>query len=457
MRKVKKTRSLEDQPKINPDWQPLLKRSSFSFPWKKFLIAIIIIGIVVGSGIFTTTYAYPVIKKNVVCAMRFNSGKYLILFQNNNELRASGGFIGSFAVIETNSGKVKNISFDTNIYKRDWQFTQTNDVEPPGVLKNFCPDGKWQMRDSNWAVDYPEAAQKVAWFYQQEGGTPVDGVIAIDATFFEEILKIIGPIKLPEYNTTITSEDFFPDIQYKIEKEYYSDPRNIAIYEPKSILKDLAKNILPAFENKKNYYPMIKSIYSNLAHKHIMLYFSNKNAQDFALEKNWAGQIITTEGQDYLHINYSNLGANKSSLKVEEEVRVQTNKQNGALVDNVRIIRTHKGTNDWPDGENRSYARILVPQGTKILSIAVDGQDVLKDIEVSNVNNKTQFAFWIKIKPGTSKITEISYQLPENIDQNNYSLYWQKQAGTLGDQLELEFSGQKLFSGYVSEDKLISL
>jgi hypothetical protein len=52
---------------------------------------------------------------------------------------------------------------------------------------------------------------------------------------------------------------------------------------------------------------------------------------------------------------------------------------------------------------------------------------------------------------------EISYQLPENIDQNNYSFYWQKQLGTLGDQLELEFASHQLFSGYVSEDKIISL
>ncbi len=378
----------------------------------------------------------------------------MVLFQNNNELRASGGFIGSFAVIETSGGKVKNISFDTNIYKRDWQFTQSNYIEPPSVLKNFCPDGKWQMRDSNWALNYPDAAKQVAWFYEQEGGTAVDGVIAIDATFFEEVLKIVGPIKLSEYNTTITSEDFFPDIQYKIEKEYYSDPRNIAIYEPKSILKDLAKNILPAFENKKNYYPFIKSIYSNLAQKHIMLYFQDQNAQNFALDKNWAGQIAATNS-DYLHINYSNLGANKSSLKVKEEVRVQTRKQDDALVDNVRIIRTHQGNSDWPDGDNNSFARILVSNGAKLISATSDGQDILKDVAVDEINGKTQFSFWLRVKASTSKITEISYQLPDNIDQKNYSFYWQKQAGTLGSQLEVEFLDQKIFNGFVNEDALV--
>lgn len=411
----------------------------------------------VGSGIFSATYAYPTIKKNVDLFKTLANGKYLVLFQNNNELRASGGFIGSFAVIETSGGKVKNISFDTNIYKRDWQFTQNNTVEPPSILKNFCPDGKWQMRDSNWALNYPEAAKQVAWFYEQEGGAPVDGVIAIDATFFEEILKIVGPIKLPEYNTTITANDFFPDIQYKIEKEYFSDPRNITIYEPKSILKDLAKNILPAFENKKNYYPLIKSVYNNLSQKHIMLNFNDQNAQDFVLEKNWAGAVIDSGDNDYLYLNYSNLGANKSSLKVKEEVRVQTQEKDNALINNLRIIRTHQGTSNWPDGDNRSYARILVPKGAKILSAAIDGKDILKDLTVEEINDKTQFSYWITTIVGTSKITEISYQLPSNIDQKNYSFYWQKQAGTLGSTLELDFIGQQIFNGYISEDKLISL
>lgn len=422
------------------------------FPWKRYLIVCVIFVALV-FGAIGATYAYPQAKSGIDLFKALGSGKYLVLMQNNNELRPTGGFIGSFAEVETSGGVVKNIVFDTNIYTRDKAFAATNAIEPPTVLKTFCPDGKWTMRDSNWSVDYPTAAKQIAWFYSQEGGSAVDGVIAVDTTYFEKILNIIGPVNLPQYNLTITADNFFDEIQYKIEKEYYNDPRNWSINEPKTILKDLFSAITSKLNDKSKYLEIVKVTYEALNQKHIIIQVNNSEVQNYLLEKNWAGAINQDYTGDYLYINNANLAATKSSLEVRQEVNLNSQISGNTVTKNLRIIRTHTGTGDWPSGENNNYTRVLVPNGAKIVSAAMDGVDILKDIDVSSEFNKTEFGFKFDLKPQTSKILDITYEVPYG--GSDYSLYWQKQPGTLSDKLQVETNGKIIFSRDVDEDTII--
>ncbi len=423
------------------------------FPWKRFaIVAIIFIALVFGA--IGATYAYPQAQKSIDLFKELGNGKYLVLLQNNNELRPTGGFIGSFAEVETSGGVVKNIMFDTNIYTRDKAFAATNFIEPPSVLKTFCPDGKWIMRDSNWAVDYPTAAKQVAWFYSQEGGTSdIDGVIAVDSTYFENILNIVGPINLPQYNLTITADNFFDEIQYKIEKEYYNDPRNWSINEPKTILKDLFSAVTAKFNDKSKYLQIVKATYEALNQKHIVIEVNDSKVQNYLLQKNWAGAVNQDFTGDYLYINNANLAATKSSLEVTQEVNLDSQTNGNVVTKNLRIIRTHTGTGDWPSGENNNYTRVLVPKGAKIVSATMDGVDILKDVEVTLEFNKTEFGFWFNLMPQTSKILNIAYEVPYG--GGDYELYWQKQPGTLSDKLQVEANGKIIFSRDVNEDTII--
>jgi len=422
------------------------------FSWKKPLIVLLVLIFLVLSGV-ATALAYPQIKNGTEVLTGLSNGKFLILFQNNTELRPSGGFIGSFAVAETKDAKLANIYFDTNIYKRDNTFSVSNFIEPPTALKTI--NGNWTMRDANWAIDYAEAAQKVAWFYNEEGGTPVDGVIAIDTTFFEKILKVVGPVELKEYNTTITSENFAENVQYKIEKEYFNDPRNWSINEPKSILKDLMMEIFSRVQNKKYLFEIVKTINSSLSQKHILLYFNNKEMESVVKDKNWGGTVVEPNASDYLYINYANLGANKSSLKVKENIALENVNLANKNVDKLTITRTNQSENEWPYGNNKNYVRIAVPKGAQLLSIYEDGRDIIGDANTTEEGNKTVFGFWLETKAQTSKVWEITYELPSKFVGSKYSLYWQKQPGTLGDDLQVIANGKLIYKNWVDEDKIV--
>lgn len=413
------------------------------------LIAIVVIGSMISWG---SLYGFKKtsLGKNVSLWKLIKDGKYLVLFQNNSELRATGGFLGSFAVITLADAKVKDIYFETNIYKRDRTLTDKKNFDPPQPLKQFIGQG-WAMRDSNNAVDFPEAAETIKWFFEQEGGYPVDGVVALDTTMMEDLLQLVGPIEMPEYKTTLSKDNFRSTIQYKVEKEYFQSEKGKAENEPKTILKDMLPKLIAKAEaaDKKE---LAGLVLNELKEKHFLFYFNNPVAQKLILEKNWGGAVIKSEeNEDYLYVNNSNLNGKKSSLNVTEDIRLNVSETANDLI----ITRTHTGSMEWPDGVNNNYVRILTPKGSELISVSLDGKDYRGKMDILEEAGKTVFGAWMNTAPQTSHVLRLKYHSPIKVKNDNYQIYVQKQPGTIGDDLEVSMGDKVLYKGKLETDKKI--
>lgn len=376
----------------------------------------------------------------------FRSGKYIVLFQNNAELRPAGGFIGSFAVVEFSNYKIKNINFNSNIYKLDKAFTYENNIPPPEPMRTITD--QWALRDANFAVSFPESAEKVKWFYEKESGEKIDGVIAVNASVITDLLKITGPIEMPEYKTSINADNFYSELALKIEKTYFTDTENKQENEPKTILKDLMPQLIAkAYQQDK--LALLALVYSNLTEKEIQFYSADSNTENAILEANWGGKINSSDS-DYLAINNANIGGMKSSLFVKENVDYKVKQENNILISNLTITRSHAGNYIWPDGLNNNWTRVLVPDGSKLQKAELNGRDITKEIVVDSEAGKTTFGFWINTAPYTSNVIKLNYTLP--IATNKYHLLLQKQSGTPGDEVSVNYKGNIIYSGIVDKD-----
>lgn len=440
--------------------KPSLKLNFSFLPRKAVLTTLIVILILWGGAQVFSALPFNSIEENLSLLKLFKPGQYLVLFQNNAELRPTGGFMGSFADIDLGLGKISNVDFETNIYKRDKMFGYKVKLEPPEPIREFNKEDLWHMRDSNWSVDFPEAAQTIAWFYNQEGGREVDGVFAIDTTFITDILRLVGPIEMPEYNTTITADNFLSVVQYKVEIEYFQNPDNVEKNEPKSILKDMYPRILEKIK-KADKKILGQIVLDNLKSKHILLYFRDGDSEKQVLEKNWGGGVVKTGG-DYLAVNSANLtfsdkfaglGA-KSSLNISENIELNTEMTgDGEVINNLEVTRTHKGDGVWPDGNNDSFVRVFVPDGAALLDAQLGNKSVLNQIRLSREAGKTVFGAWVRLKPGDSKTLTLSYKLPFKLQKlDDYSLLVQKQPGTLPSGLNISLNGQQKFNGLLDGD-----
>jgi len=371
---------------------------------------------------------------------------YLILFQNNAELRATGGFIGTYGILRLKKGKVEQIFVDS-VYNPDGQLSEV--IVPPAPLQRVTE--KLAMRDANWFPDFPTSADWIARIYEKEGGITVDGVIAIDPIPVIETLKIIGPIEMKDYGETVTAENFYKIVQYKTGIDY--DPA----FHPKKFLADFAVLFIERLRaaGSEKFLELANVLAKSFEEKHIQVFSYDKKVQDLFEKLNIAGRVRDTQG-DFLMIINSNIGGLKSSLSVFQEVEQEVvfDQEIGLIRKKVIIKRSHQGSYDWPDGTNINQIRIYVPEGSKLIETkgfdkdeairrSHDGTFVIydealpkakkDDIVIGHEGGKTVFNAWLVTKPGEKREATIEYFLPFSFAANQDKLYYgalvQKQAG----------------------------
>ncbi|MBI5766058.1 DUF4012 domain-containing protein, partial [Candidatus Falkowbacteria bacterium] len=203
--------------------------------------------------------------------------RYLVVFQNDNELRATGGFMGSFALVDLESGKIKDIKIPAGgTYDVRAGFNEL--IRSPQPMQLLTP--RWEFQDANWWPDWPTSAKSIIWFYQKSKGPTIDGVIAINSDWLDSLLGIVGPIDLPEYKKTITEANFEDEVQKEVEITRQNDK------QPKKILADLAPKLLAKIFNiqPENVLNLISAINSGLNQKDILIYLSNPQLENFVAQ-----------------------------------------------------------------------------------------------------------------------------------------------------------------------------
>lgn len=374
--------------------------------------------------------------------------KYIVWFQNSNEIRPTGGFIGSYAVITIDSGKIKNIIID-DIYNPDGQIDVRNiKTTPPDPIKNLLEEEVLYLRNSNWDPDFTKSAKAFDDIYFKITGESIDGYVALDLNFVENLLRVTGPVFLASYNEDISAENIDERAQYYSGFDYREGST-----DKKSFLTILGGKLLERiFSLKKEDFPkLINELGSSLEQRHLQISFANNQINSLLTEKKWDGKLRDTEG-DYLFVVNANLGGTKSNYFVENSMLYEVNSmtRDGLLRANLYLDYKNNAENDaWPGGPYTDYLRVLVQDGSKLTGAKIIGsggqeKDVFEDILVSRVGRYMSFETTFKLSPKDFVRLVISYDLPTAAsitkDNKSYSLLWQKQPGTKNDKYSFVFN-----------------
>lgn len=377
---------------------------------------------------------------------------YLVLFQNNMELRPAGGFIGSYGIVSFEKGRL--LSFDIfDVYDADGQLK--GHVDPPLPIRKYLKQPNWFLRDSNWDPDFQKSAQQVSWFLEKETGQGVHGVIAIDVSFAKLLVSAIGPISLPDYKETITASNLFEKTQTHVESGSFAGST-----QKKDFLGVLARQLIDRLLHDENiaWLSILQAVERGLLEKHALFSFNNEVVQKVFTVQNLGGTILTFEEKegtfhDFRMIIEANLGVNKANFFVKREVSDElTIGEKGEVTGTLSITYANEGQATWPGGPYDNYLRTLWPLLTEITSVTIDGEEVLKnpdfgiDLDEATQSGlpgeqKTMFGFFVTIAPQSRKTIAISYTLPQPLlllpGSNTYAYVFQKQPGTLEDPLHV--------------------
>lgn len=364
--------------------------------------------------------------------------RYLVVFQNHHELRPTGGFVGSFAIVDIQKGTIKRIEVPKGgSYDVQGQFSEY--LRPPVPLQ--LANGRFEFQDANWWPDFAVSGEKLADFYEASRQETVDGVIAVNATVLERVLSVLGPIQSEEFQVVMNQYDALEKLQEHVESDAQRDTG-----EPKAILSNMLHGLMKQLPSlgKADLVKLMTEFHAALAEKEIQVYFRDTDIQETFREFGWTGELAQVPpSEDYLMVVGANIQGQKSDAKVKQTVsHTATIAANGVVEDTVVIKRQHIGVSDGSlyGVPNIEYIRVYVPLGAELVStegfryppeaafkvpeiwyrddVTVEANEVkerldeLSGTSIGEESGRTVFGNWMIVSPGDTAEAKITYRLP---------------------------------------------
>jgi len=134
---------------------------------------------------------------------------YALLFQNNAEIRATGGNPGAGAVLTVDNGKVTmrqdQAALNFVLLGPKGRFPQH--LADPAEEKLFEGDTWAHSQNYTRTPDFADTAHLVGGLWNQTVGGRLDGVISIDPITLSYMLQVAGPVQVPDETTPVTADN----------------------------------------------------------------------------------------------------------------------------------------------------------------------------------------------------------------------------------------------------------
>lgn len=381
---------------------------------------------------------------------------YLVLLQNNLELRPTGGFIGSFAILAFDGGKITEFRI-LDVYDADGQLK--GHVEPPMPIRKYLGQVNWFLRDSNFDPDFRESSEQAAWFLEKEMGIKVDGVLAIDVQLAQNLLEIVGEVKLIDYGETVNAENVFLKANKYAQDNFFPGSK-----QKKNFLGSLTKTIIEKLGQSNNKTEVARILYESMEEKHLQFSFFDPSIQIVFAVNNWDGALVDLRRKnentlnDFVAIREANLGVNKVNFFVKRVVEQEINiTEKGTFEHKLTITYNNESSDQEFGGKYKNYLRVYVPKAASIIRISIDGKKMeiiaaetnpvvyerkafeqslrgRLEVETSTAEQFLMIGFLVEIPPQSQKTIIITYSQPMPPSRDFiYSLLVSKQPGTNSD------------------------
>lgn len=359
---------------------------------------------------------------------------YLILLQNNDEIRPTGGFIGSVISFDLYKGDIYNFDF-TDIYLID-QYLKP-EITSPEFMHQLNPS--LFMRDANLYYDYNQSGYNINKFYNQATGQTADIIVFLNKSFVEKILNIIDGVKIIGIPIKIDGNNFRDVVSFYIEAKINQDGY-------KNYILQIYDQIIAQLDTE-NFIKILILFFQELYYEEIKFYAIDNNITEFINKYNLSNKNIDTT--DYLHISRFSISGNKSDAYIQETITHDTNLIKNEIINTLHITRSHTFDSYeksrlrnlyqnlgfdltaylefiMGNGLNQCVFRIYLPQGAKLHT-----KYNIDDIKKYEENNKTVFEFQINTMPKETKEFEIQYSLPYQFEDQffTYTFFFEKQSG----------------------------
>lgn len=412
----------------------------------------------------------PLIEKADWLLGKDSPRKYLFLFQNDGELRPTGGFWTAYGIIEIDKGKfTPKVSED--IYALDARFNSS--IPAPRPIAEYHKNVFYlYLRDINLSPDFKISVEEFLGHYQEiDESAEFDGVVAIDTQVLVSILEVLGRMGVPGWGNFGPEPDDrcwgCPQVVYQLEL-LADKPVSTIRSDRKGFLAPLMHSIISNAlgSPKEKVTELANAVFKDLKEKHILLYFPDQNLQKAAEGLGVAGRIEPAE-EDYFHLNSSNFAGAKSNLFIREEIKQEFEfKKDGSITKKITVAFKNSAPASncnlekgdlCLNGLYRNWFRFYLPKGSKLIKMTGSEVEPVVYEELDKTVFEGFYGDKFPLHPKGSTRVTVEYQLPFISKERSVNFSIQKQPGIELQKYQIWVNGEKTQEFDLRDDKVLTI
>jgi len=337
---------------------------------------------------------------------------FLVVMQNNTELRPSGGIWGSYGILKVRDGKITSLKTDDTFFLDE---INKGRFSPPQEVSDVFED-EWRFWNANWSPDFKKSVEQGLFFYKQaDSSIDFDGVLGPNVDFLLSLLDVSGPIGIADHSFKLDSENF-------IQKMIY-EPTNPAVIETTKnykgvvsskekniVLASIGKNIIDQITLQKKESSLAQKTFEALTNQNLLIYLKNDDLQIQAEKMGFAGR--TPQGGNFVMIVDANLGSKldfivskSATIKKLEEGKYQATvsyKNNLDPSDSSQFFKNY-----------RNLVRIFVPRGSTL--VEQTGGQKMNDLTNDDNTGQSYISSLLILEPGEEGQYSFTWKVDNSI------------------------------------------
>ena len=348
---------------------------------------------------------------------------YLILAQTNAEARPSGGLTGSLGLVTVQGGRVSLQPFvsDSEIQNADEPVVDLTAEERLLFTDKLGKD----IRDVNFTPDFPRTGEIVSAMWNRQYGVAVDGVIAIDPLFLQNMLAVTGAVAMPDGSTldgANTAQTLLHDVYARMTSqetdEYFAVAAQAAFDH--------------IMQNAGNFKSYVKALSTSVEQGHVMVWSAHEDEQNLIADSAISGKLITEGAKPQVGVYISDETESKMDWYLHREVTTEFQKvaRNGANQYTVHIKLQNTmtaeeaaseadyvtgGGNIVPKGQIKTALFIYAPANGRLVDWEFQNADDYKGVTLHN--GLTVGVGDVTLQPGESYEITVHVQSAPDTDE----------------------------------------
>ena len=286
---------------------------------------------------------------------------YLVFTQNPDEVRPTGGFIGTYGLLKATGGE---LTLDRFASIESWYAAHPDAAVPPEAVPSplrFPTPNRQTLANVNATPDWRAAADLAARLWEQGGEPPVHGALSVTPAFLARLLGVLGPVDVPDYGERITAENL-------VERtDFYTHQQDAPVGGDR---KDFLVALAPLVLDKLVHAPASAwdelgvAVAEGFQRREAMAWSRDKAVADALVTNRWDGMLPEGPGDFFYQADFQYSAKSGRGIRRHHVHRVALNANGSGRVATTTSL-TLTGA-DAAEGDSFSYVTVYGPQGARI-------------------------------------------------------------------------------------------